>query len=314
MAVLALSCKAVLEHHHRPHVVGPLEVAHVVALDPQRRLSHPERHAKRLDRPCPAVVVRRPAQAMLREVFRGVAGDGLHEGALGAAPWRTQHDRPATALREEGPVSVGVLGQLRDEHEARYSAHRQVSGSPRGGVPRPRGPSLRIDAAPRPPAALGPLGFCVGVELLEDAPHKLRAAQLLDLVHHECPATHYAAAPHMEHTNRRLERVVLHAYHVEVLRAFGDHLLALKRHVQRRELVAPTRGALEVEGLGRLLHLRSQPRLHFVGRAREERHEVLCQPLVVLVLHRFDARPRASLYVVEQARLLELLVALEFSI
>ncbi len=118
----------------------------------------------------------------------------------------------------------------------------------------------------------------------------------------------------MEDAHRRFERVLVDAHHVEVLGPLGHDLLALARHPQRVEPVAQPRGALEVEVLGRLLHLGQEPALHVVGVAGQERHEVGHHGVVALVVHRPDARARAPLDVEQQAGLAQLGVPLELAV
>jgi hypothetical protein len=81
-AVLALGREGVLEHHHRAHVVGPLDVAHVVALDAQRGLGQLEVVLELVEGPGPAVVVGRPPQAVAVQLLPGVADHGLLERPL----------------------------------------------------------------------------------------------------------------------------------------------------------------------------------------------------------------------------------------
>ena len=104
-AVLALVRQAVLEHDHRPDVVGALEVGHVVALDAQRRLGQAEVVLQLGERPAAGVVVAGPAQAVAGELLLGVAGDGLEQRALVAA-LRHADLHPRAALQAQ-PLLVG---------------------------------------------------------------------------------------------------------------------------------------------------------------------------------------------------------------
>ena len=85
--VLALVRQAVLEHDHRAHVVGALDVAHVVALDAQRGLGQAERVLQLVERLGPAVVVGGAAQPVPDELLAGVPRDRLEQLAL-VAPLR----------------------------------------------------------------------------------------------------------------------------------------------------------------------------------------------------------------------------------
>ena len=86
-AVLALLGQPVLHHDHRPDVVGALDVAHVEALDAQRRLGQVERVLQRVEGPGPGVVVGRPPQPVADELLLGVLRDRLLQGPL-VAPLR----------------------------------------------------------------------------------------------------------------------------------------------------------------------------------------------------------------------------------
>ena len=81
-AVVALLREPVLHDHHGAHVVLALDVAHVVALDAQWRRGQAEVVLELVEGAGPAVVVRRPAEPVPRELLRGVPRDGLLEGAL----------------------------------------------------------------------------------------------------------------------------------------------------------------------------------------------------------------------------------------
>ena len=97
--VVGLLGQGVLEDHHRADVVGTREVAHVVTLDSQRRLSQRERCLEFGQRPGPAVVVRGPAQAVSGQVLRGVLRDHLLQGPFRAAPGHGEIDWPPAYAR-----------------------------------------------------------------------------------------------------------------------------------------------------------------------------------------------------------------------
>ncbi len=88
-AVLLLRRPAVLEDDHRAHDVGPLDVAHVVALDPLRRALDVEVIAERLvqldERFLRLAAVGEPAHALLTEGVDGVPRRELDEVPLLAA-------------------------------------------------------------------------------------------------------------------------------------------------------------------------------------------------------------------------------------
>ena len=96
-AVVALARQPVLEHHHRRDDLGALQVGHVVALDPQRRLGQVERLLELLERPAAGGEVAGPLRLVQGEGLRRVAGDGLHQGAL-VAPSRDPQGHLAAAL------------------------------------------------------------------------------------------------------------------------------------------------------------------------------------------------------------------------
>ncbi len=84
-AVLALVRQPVLEHDHRPDVVGALEVGHVVALDAQRGLGQVEQVLQLGERPAAGVVVAGAAQPVADELLLGVARHRLVQRPLVAA-------------------------------------------------------------------------------------------------------------------------------------------------------------------------------------------------------------------------------------
>ena len=73
-AVVGLLGQPVLHDHHRAHVVGPLDVRHVEALDPQRRLGEGERVLERGQGPRARVVITRSLELVARERLTGVVG------------------------------------------------------------------------------------------------------------------------------------------------------------------------------------------------------------------------------------------------
>ena len=89
-AVVGLLREPVLHHHHRADVVAALDVAHVVALDPQRGVGQPEVLLQLVERLGAAVVVGRPAQPVADELLAGVPGDRLLQLPL-LAPQRHAH-------------------------------------------------------------------------------------------------------------------------------------------------------------------------------------------------------------------------------
>ncbi len=125
-AVVRALGQPVLEHDHGADVVGALQVAHVVALDPQRRLAQRQRALQLGQRLGARVVVRRPAQPVPGQVLAGRAGHRLLQRAL----------RPALRARRCRPVP-----------RARCAASSRAGRGP----PAPRAPAR--GAAPRRPSA-----------------------------------------------------------------------------------------------------------------------------------------------------------------
>ena len=80
-----------------PDVVGALQVAHVVALDAQRRLRQVQVVLQGVERPGPGVVVGGPLEAMAGELLPRVPGHHLEQGLLLASlghPDLDAGDRP----------------------------------------------------------------------------------------------------------------------------------------------------------------------------------------------------------------------------
>ena len=94
----------------------------------------------------------------------------------------------------------------------------------------------------------------VGVELLDDAGDERGRLDVFDLVDDEALAPDHSPLAHVEHLHARFERVLVEADEVEVFFARRDHLLAFDRLAHARELVAHSRGELELELVGRLGH------------------------------------------------------------
>ncbi len=146
--VLGLAGQPVLEDHHRPDVVGALQVAHVVALDPQRGLGQPEHRPQRLEGPGPAVVVRGPAQPVAGELLPGVARHGLQQRPLPPPLRHAQRHAVPPPVGQERLVDLGRFGEVGHEHLAGHARGRGAPGPPaRSGPPPPRStPSCRRPA------------------------------------------------------------------------------------------------------------------------------------------------------------------------
>ena len=97
-AVLGLARQAVLEDDHRADDLGALHVADVEALDAQRGLVELEGVLQLLQRLAAGGEVAGPGHLVPGQALLGVAGHGLHQGALVAAARHPQVD-PAPAQR-----------------------------------------------------------------------------------------------------------------------------------------------------------------------------------------------------------------------
>ena len=95
--VLAAARQTILEHHHRTDVVGSLQVAHVVALDAQRRPWQLQVLGQLVQRPSPAVVVAAATHPVPCERFACVVPCCVHQRAL-VAPLRDAQRHPGTTL------------------------------------------------------------------------------------------------------------------------------------------------------------------------------------------------------------------------
>ena len=259
-AVVGPLGQPVLEHHHGAHVVGPLQVAHVEALDTQRGLAQAERRLELGQGLGAGVVVGRPAQAVTGQVLGGRPGHRLLQGALGA-PAGARPRRPGRRARCAASLAGG-------------RGRRGSSGT------RTRRGTSAADRA---------------VDLGHDQAHELGRAEVLHLLGHEAAVADHPAPADVEDLHRGLERVVGDTDHVEVLGPLGDHLLGLGRLLRHGDAVAQAGRPLELQVLGRCQHLGLQPGQHRLGVTGEEPHQVLDVAVVGGVVDRADARARAAL-------------------
>ena len=279
MPVLRLRGQAVLHDHHRAHVVGALEVAHVVALDPQRGLGQPQSLLQFAQGPGPGVVVCCPLQAVPHELLLGVARDGLQQGSpVPSLRYPDRHRSTAFGcqpLGQQRPV-IRILG---NQHLAGY-----------------------------------PLRGILPVVGRQDLGHQPPPVQVLRPVHHEALAPHHPSPSYVEHLGRRLQLVARQADDIEVLMAGGHHLLLLQHPQHAGEPVAQAGRRLELEGLGGVSHLLPESGDHLVGVAVQEPQQIAHDSGVVLGCDLPDARATALLDVEEEARPAHALVLAELRV
>ena len=218
-AVLGLARQAVLEDDHRADDLGALHVADVEALDAQRCLVELEGVLQLLERLAAGGEVAGPGDLVPGQALLGVAGDGLHQGALVAAARHPQVDPAAAQRREPQREGLGVVGQHGHEHLARHG----VAG---------------LAAVDLLEQVLDDVGRGLGVALGDPA------ALAAD-----------PPAAHVEQLHRDLELVLGEGEDVGV-GGVGQHDGRLLEHpLERADVVAQPGGPLEVELGGRLLHL-----------------------------------------------------------
>src|SRR4029078_2680100 len=99
--VLAGPGLPVLEDDHAPDRLAALEVADVVALDPERWPGEPERLGQLLEGREGLALVRQPARLLPRQCLGRVAGREREELAFLPALRDAEVDRAAASLREE---------------------------------------------------------------------------------------------------------------------------------------------------------------------------------------------------------------------
>ena len=152
-AVLGLARQAVLEDDHRPDDLGALDVADVEALDAQRRLVELEGVLQLLERLAAGREVAGAGDLVPGQALLGVAGDGLHEGALVAAARHPQVDpaaaQPRTATRRGPRRRRGARARAPRGARRRRPRRRRPAGA---GARRRRASSRR---RARPPSRAG---------------------------------------------------------------------------------------------------------------------------------------------------------------
>ena len=272
-AVLGLAGQGVLHDHHRAHVVLPAEVAHVVALDPQRRLGQAQVLLQFVERPGAAVVVAGPLQAVPLERIAGVLAGGLGQAPLGA-PLR-HPDLHLRAPQAAQPLGVHVPGGGQFRHQHRLRVAERV---------------------------------LVEVDPFQDPAHQFGPREVLGPVHDEAALAHDPALAHEEHRHGGLQLVGDHPEHVGVLGPRAHHLLALDGLAHTRQAVPQPGGLLEVQRLGGGGHVGLEAPDDLLGVPGQEVQELADEFVVGFPPDLPHAGPGAALDVIQQAGSPEALV------
>ena len=248
-------------------------MAHVVALDAQRRLIQSQVLGQLVQRTGATVVIGAALESVPHQRLAGVVLRSFHQSAL-VPTLRHPKRHPRAPLAAE-PVLVQPDTRRKRRH------HHALR------------PSQRV---------------LVVVQLLEHPGHKCRTVQLLHFVHDEASLAHHAALADEEQLDCRFELVVADADDVEVLTARPSNLLLLDRPPDTGQPVPQPSRQLEFEldrGVG---HSLLKVVHHCVGVAFEKANQLSDQPVVVVPSDLADARSSALLDVVQQARPAEPLV------
>ena len=136
------------------------------------------------------------------------------------------------------------------------------------------------------------------VELLYEGAENLGGPVLGGTRHDELVAPDQLALAHEEDLHHRLRQARRDGEHVHVLVGQVEHLLALVDALYGPELVAERRGALELLGLGGLVHAGADGLCDLVGFALQEHDHLVDHVGVLAAVHRAYARPDAAVYVV----------------
>ena len=136
------------------------------------------------------------------------------------------------------------------------------------------------------------------VELLYEGAENLGGPVLGGTRHDELIAPDEFALAHEEDLHHRFSQPGRDGEHVHVLIGEVEHLLALVNALYCPELVAEGRGALELLGLGGLVHAGADGLCDLVGLALQEHDHLVDHVGVLAAVHRADARPDAAVYVV----------------
>ena len=140
------------------------------------------------------------------------------------------------------------------------------------------------------------------VELEQEVLDQLGGAALLDAVGHPAPLAADAAAADVEDLDRHLKRILGQGDHVGAGAVAEDDGLLLQRLLHGAEVVAEAGGLLEVEGVGRGVHLVAHPLDEGAGVAADEVAEVVDDRAVVGIGDVAHARRRALVDVAQQGR------------
>ena len=280
-AVLALARQAVLEHDHRRHDVRALQVGHVVALDPQRRVVQAERFLDLVQRPAPGGQVAGPPGLVQRQRLHGVARDRVQQRLLVTAPRHPQVDGAAAADGQPFRDRLRLGRQHGHQHLAGHAAAR--------GCRRRR---ARLSGA---------FTARLPVDLAEEVLDQFAGRHVLDLFQHPAALAAHPAVADVEDLHGRLELVLGQGDDVAVGPVPEHDGLLFQRPLQRAHVVAQPRGALVLLGRRGLPHLRLDPADEPRGLPGHEVAEILGQLAVLGRAHPVHARGRAFADVAEQA-------------
>ena len=250
-----------------------LQVRHVVALDPQRRVLQAEGVLDLAQRLAPGGQVAGPAGLVQGQSLGGVAGHRLEQRLLVAAPRHPQVHRAAAAFGQP----LGHRGRVR-----RHLGHQDLARY------------ARVDR-------LG-VGGSVRVDLAEEMLHQAGRGHVFHLVQHPAALPADPAAAHVEHLHGRLELVLGQGDHVAVGTVAEHHRLFLDGALKRTQVIPEPGRALELLFSRGLFHLGFQAAGEAGRLPGHEVAEVLGQSAVLLLADPLDARRGALSDVAEQAR------------
>ena len=242
----------------------PLEVADVVALDPERRIGQAERLGQLGQGAQGLALVGQPADLLAGQGLGRVALGQFEELPLLAPPGHPQVDRAAAPVGQER-LEVGRL--------AGQGGHQEL-GRDRGRA---------------------------GVELEEEAAQDLLVGHVAGRLEQEDVAPDQGAVADDEQLDRGLVVPAGQPDQVERRPGEGGHLLALHRPLDRADLVAQGGRPLVVGPLRGGFHLGRQAGHERLLAALEEELDLGDVAAVGLLRDRLDAGALAALDVVEQA-------------
>ena len=279
-AVLALARQAVLEHDHGGHDVRTLQVGHVIALDPQRRVVQAEGFLNLVQGAAPGGQVAGPPGLVQRQRPPGVALDRVQQRLLVTAP---RHPKVDGAVAADGQPFRDRL-RLGRQH-----GHQDLAGDAAAGAVGGAG------------ATVGRVHRRLPVHLAEEVLDQFAGRHVLDLFQHPAALAAHPAVADVEDLHGRFELVLGQGDDVAVGPVPQHDGLLFQRPLQRAQVVAEPRGALVLLGRGGLPHLCLDPADEPHGLPGHEVAEILGQLAVLGRAHPLHARGRAFADIAEQA-------------